>query len=206
MKEYEDQYYLAGKKYTEDTLYLSALDKTENRDYDFDRMNYGDEPLFFENAYKDKDKERGLLRPIKQVHMNSTYLIVNDEIKAELEGFDIRGFQLYPAVIIDDNGVYHENFWFFNIYEELDALDCEKSEIRDYNPDNRGHEVVSYKLNKDLLVSIPEGKRLIFIMPNTETRVTIIHEKVMDIMVRHGVDNIAFHKMSEWSPGKQFRS
>jgi len=206
MTEYEDQYYLVGKKFNAETLYLSALEKTENRDYDFDKMIYGEEPLFFENAYRDKDGERGVVRSLKKVHMNSTYLIVDDEIKADMEVFDINGFQLYPAVIITDDGVYHDNYWFFNIYEELDALDCENSVIRDYDLKNRGHEVEKFKLNKEVLGGIPEENRLVFIMPNTETRVTVVHQKIVNIFERYGVDNIAFHKMSEWYPGKQFRS
>lgn len=204
MSNYEEQYYLVDEVYNSDTLYLTAFQKTEDRDYDFEKMKPGGEPLFFENAYKDKDKKAGKVRPILSAHMNTTYLIINDEIRNQIDDDAIYMGQFYPAVIVDDNGTYHENFWFINIYQELDVLDCENSEIKRYNPENDDHKVLKYKLKKDVLDNIPEDHRLIFIMPNTNIRTTFVHKKIVDIFERLGVDNIQFHKMSEWYPGKQF--
>jgi hypothetical protein len=205
MSIYEEQYYIVSKQYDENTLYLRALDRTENRDYDFEKLRFGEEPLFFENAYKDEDKAAGLIRPLKKAHMNSTYLIVDDSIKGDLEGYDISGFQFYPAVIIDDDGNYHENYWFFNIYNEYDFLDCEGSEIKNYKPGAKRNKVVKYKLDDEKLQAVSEESRLIFMMPNTDQRTTYVHQKVVDVFEKHGVDNINFLRMSEWYRGKQFR-
>lgn len=206
MNNYEDQYYIVEERYDEDTLYLSALQRTENRDYDFEEMRAGGDPLYFENAYKTKDIAVGKIRPIMPAHMNMSYLIVNSKIRSHIDDSSIYHGKLYPSVIIDDAGQYHDDFWFFNIYGELNILDCENSEIRDYDPDDRRHDIVKYKLKNDVLDNIPEDQRLVFMMPNTETKITFVHQKIVDIFEELGVDNIRFHKMSEWYPGKQFRS
>ena len=206
MSNYEELYYLVDERYDEDTLYLTALQRTENRDYDFEEMSFGSEPLFFENAYKDKDVAIGKTRPLMSAHMNMTYLIVNNEIKRHIDDDSIYQGKLYPSVIIDDKDHYHDEFWFFNIYGSLNALDCENSEIQDYDPDDRRHDVAKYKLNEETLDKIPEEQRLVFMMPNTETKVTFVHQKIVDVFEKLKVDNIKFHKLSEWYPGKQFRS
>ena len=206
MSNYEELYYLVDERYDEDTLYLTALQRTENRDYDFEEMSFGSEPLFFENAYKDKDVVIGKTRPLMSAHMNMTYLIVNNEIKRHIDDDSIYQGKLYPSVIIDDKGHYHDEFWFFNIYGSLNALDCENSEIQDYNPDARRHSVAKYKLKEELLDKIPEDQRLIFMMPNTKTKITFVHQKIVDVFEKLKVDNIRFHKLSEWYPGKQSRS
>lgn len=205
MTKHEEQYYIASKQYNEDTLYLSALDRTESRDYDFERLKFGREPLFFENAYKEDDRGKGVRRPIKKAHMNSTYLIVNNDIKADLDGYNISGFQFYPAVIVDDDDNYHEDYWFFNIYKEFDFLDCKGSEIKNYKPGAKRNKVMKYKLDVEKLERISEENRLIFMMPNTDQRTTYVHQKIVDVFERHRVDNINFLKMSEWYRGKQFR-
>jgi hypothetical protein len=206
MSTYEDQYYIVNNQYDDNTLYLSALDKTEARDYDFSKLEMGGEPLFFENSYKDEDMRDGKVRPIKKAHMNFTYLVVDDDVKNEITKFDIAGIQLYPAVIIGDDGVYYENYWFFNIYKEFDFLDCEKSEIRNYKVNSHRNKVIKYQLNSDTLDKILEDNRLIFMMPNTDQRTTYVHQKIVDIFSELNVDNIKFHKLSEWFRGKQFRS
>ncbi|MFC3679366.1 imm11 family protein [Bacterioplanoides pacificum] len=205
MTTYEDQYYLVNKKYDENTLYLTPFEKTMQRRFHLKKIPYGEEPLFFENAFKEKDKQHGISRPLRKAMMWTTFLIVDENIKEDLEQYDINGFQLYPAVVVDDNGNYHEDYWFFNIYQHLDALDTDLSIIDNYNPNSNGHDVEKFKLKTDVLDQIKEENRLIFIMPNTEILTIIAHQKIVDIFNKHDVDSVVFHKMSEWYSGKQFR-
>ncbi len=206
MSNYEEHYYLVDERYDEDTLYLTAFQRTANRNYYFKEMKFGEEPLYFENAYKDEDIAEGKSRPLMPAHMNMTFLIINDEIRSFINDDSIYKGKLYPSVLVDDKDQYHDGYWFFNIYGSLDVLDCENSEIQDYDPDDRRHDVARYKLKKEMLNKIPEDQRLVFIMPNTETKVIFVHQKIVDVFDKLGVDNIKFHKMSEWYPGKQFRS
>ena len=206
MSKYDDQYYIVSKAFDENTLYLTALQKTANRDYEYTKMEFGQEPLFFENAYKDRDIKENIYRPIQKSHMNMNFVLVNDEVRDLLKNKIINGFQLYPAVIIDDKEDYHEGFWFFNIYEDSDYLDLNACVIDDYDPDADDHVIRQYSLNEKLLDSIDEEQRLIFRPSYTNIGYTIVHQKIVDIFTQLNIDNIKFYKLSEWKKGMQFRN
>ena len=204
MSNYEAQYYMVDEVYNDETLYLKSTKNTGRRDYSFKKMNFGEEPLFFENAYKDEDLKRKVTRPIKTAHMNITKVIVNDKIKKRLENFKVRNFQLFPSVIIDDQEQYHEGYWFFNIYNKLEVLDFEKSEIRRYKPEREFHNVEKFALRADVLDKIPEEERLIFRINGLDRLLTFVHQKVVDIFEEEGVETLNFYKLSEYHSGQQF--
>lgn len=115
MNKYDDEYYIAFEQTNDDTLYLKGLKRSAERDYGSNKLSFNDEPLFFENSYKNEDKSQGVVRPIKNAHMNMNYIIISDSIRSHIKKFKISSFQLYPAVIVDDSNNFHENYWFFNI-------------------------------------------------------------------------------------------
>jgi len=205
MSKYNDDYYIVFEYDDAETVYLKALRKTADRDYEFEKMRFGLEPLFFENAYKKEDIKRKIERKIRSVHMNMNFLLINNELRDKLKFFDITYFQLYPAVIIDDNEHYHENYWFFNIYNNLDCIDYDKSIIRDYEVGDKYHDVNTYYLSDAVLDKIPEEERLIFRPANTDIGFTFVHQKIVNVFNDYGVDTLRFMKVSEWEMGKQFR-
>jgi hypothetical protein len=208
MSKYNDQYYLVFRKPVLDkhTLYLAALQKSEDRDYGFEELDPGDEPLFFENAFKEKDQKLGVKRHIAAANMNMVYVLVNDELREEMKHFEIDYFQLYPSVIIDDEGEYHENFWLLHVYEKLDCLDFDRCVIDDYDPEARKHDVDKYYLSDSALSAIPEERRLIFRPEKAHMGYTFVHQKIVDIFNSQGVDSLRFIKVSDWEMGMQFES
>ncbi len=70
---------------------------------------------------------------------------------------------LYPAVYIDDENNWHDNYWFLNFYEELDCWDRKLSVIGE-DDDEHESAVYQYYLDAKILDGIPEEKRLLFIM------------------------------------------
>jgi len=126
-------------------------------------------------------------------------------IRDKIKQFYIDYFQLYPSVIIDDEGQYHEDFWFFNIYKELYCLDYDKCIIDEYEPGVDDHDIEKYYLSDTILDAIPEEKRLIFRPKNTDMGYTFVHQKIADIFQAHGVDTLNLVKVPEWEAGKQFR-
>nr|WP_253257074.1 hypothetical protein [Pseudoalteromonas sp. GCY] len=115
-RDFNDQYYIILKNYSEVTLHLTALQKSADRDYEFEQLVWGKEPLFFENAYRDKDNANGVIRPIPSVLLDATIPIVSSKIRERLKLFNFVGMQLYPAVYIDDGGNYHEDYWCMNFW------------------------------------------------------------------------------------------
>jgi len=133
-------------------------------------------------------------------------IIVDDKIKKKLEHFEILNFQLYPAVIIDDDNKYHERYWFFNMYNEFSALDLDKSTIKRFYPENDDHSITKYYLSDEILDSIPEEQRLIFKEDKCSQGITIVHQKIVDIFNSEGATAVNFIKISDYEKGKQFRS
>jgi hypothetical protein len=204
MNKYNEDYYIVFDNYNENTLYLSALPKTFNRNYEYTKMQFGQEPLFFNNAYKEKDQIAGKKRPIKNAHLNLNFILVDEKIKESINNSENKNFQLYPAVILSDDNQHHDNFWFFNIFNELDCLDISKCLIDDYDEDDDEHDIEKYYLDYEKMAKIPEDERLIFIPKKTNIGHTFLHQKIVDVFNKHKVDTLKFIKVSEWEMGKQF--
>ncbi|MGF1693294.1 hypothetical protein, partial [Photobacterium kagoshimensis] len=162
MNDFENEYYLVFKKFNPQTLYLKALKKSADRDFEFDKLRFGEEPLFFENGYKEQDKARGVTRLYSKAHINISTLVVRDEIYEDIKGFNIRHLQLYPSVIIDDDNNYLEGYWTFNYYDRVDCVDFERSLIDEYDPKDARHDVEKFVFKSEVLAAIPEEERLMF--------------------------------------------
>ncbi len=127
MKNYNDEYYLVVLPPDGDQIFVEALQKTANRDYYTEKQNPG-EPFFFQNSYREEDKEQGIQHKLPDILMNGAWLIVNDTVRDFLKFYDTKGMQIYPAVYIDDDLSWHENYWFLIFYDDLDCWD--RGEIR----------------------------------------------------------------------------
>jgi hypothetical protein len=169
-------------------------------------MVEGEEPLFFENSYREKDIVEGKERPIKKAHLDGNFLVVSSAVRNEIKKLSIDKVKLYPAVIVDDKNNYHEEFWFFNIYGSSDYIDISLCQVDDFDEDDKKHTIEKYALNEKLLDGILEERRLIFRPSRSDVGHTIVHQKIVDIFIKLNIDNIKFYKLSEWEDGMQFRS
>ncbi len=204
MNKYNEEYYIVFDNYNDETLYLSPLQKTFDRNYTYTKAVMGQDPFFFENAYKDKDLLNSIQRPIKNAHLNLNYPIVSDKVKDDMNNFKIDNFQLYPTIIIDDNGDFYDNFWFFNIFNKINVLNLKRCIIDDYDEDDKRHDIDKYYLDSNKLDAIPEEQRLVFIPEKASGAPVFLHQKIVDVFNKHKVDTLKFIKVSEWEMGKQF--
>ena len=203
MNKYNEQYYIVFNKYNENTLYLKPLKSSMLRNYGGKKLDFGI-PLFFENSYKEKDLKSGFNRPIKKAHMNVSYPIVDNEIKSAFENIENESFQLYPSVIIDDAGNYHDDFWLFNVLVNLDCLNLDKCKILEFNNDDSRHSIVKYHLCEIKLDLIKEKDRLVFKPKYSDIGHIIIHESILEVFIKFNADTLNFIKISDWEMGLQF--
>ncbi|MEZ8046853.1 hypothetical protein AB6C46_23115 [Vibrio sp. 10N.237.312.C02] len=203
MSQYNDQYYIVFKNYDGNTLYLTTHDRSDHRDYEFTKLS-GNEPMFFENGYREEDLARGISRPITKAHLDSTYPVIADEVKQSLGDIGNDCFQLYPAIIVDDHGKYHDSYWAFNLFQKMDVLNLEKSQIDDFDPEDTRHTIEQYYLDDDKLSAMPEKERLVFMPKFSDYPHIIVHEKVVKAFKKHNVDTLNFVKVSDWVMGLQF--
>ncbi|UTZ32918.1 hypothetical protein HB762_16245 [Vibrio campbellii] len=205
MSQYNGQYFIVFKSYDENTLYLSPQKHSAMRDYEFTKLS-GGEPMFFENGYRDEDLSRGVSRPIKDAHLAIAYPVFTNEIRKSLGQVDNKCFQLFPAVIVDDSGKYHEDYWVFNVFEKMDVLNLEECDIDDFDPEDTRHTIDKYSLDTDKLDALPEKERLVFMPKYSDYPHIMVHESVVKAFKKHNVDTLNFVKVSDWEMGLQFVS
>lgn len=203
MNPYNEQYYIIFLNYNDETLYLKPEMRSAMRHYEFTKLPAG-EPMFFENGYRDEDLSKGVKRPIKNAHMAINYPVINDDIKKSLGEIGNNFFQLYPAVIVDDERNYHEGFWVFNIFEYMDVLDLENCLIDNFESGQDEYAINEYYLSKKKIEAIPEKDRLVFMPEYSDFPHVMVHEKVVNVFKKHDVDTLKFVKVSDWAMGLQF--
>ncbi|MGF1742805.1 hypothetical protein L4C34_17345 [Vibrio profundum] len=137
--------------------------------------------------------------------MDSLFPVVSKDIAQELEGYAIDGFQLFPSIIVGDDGTWHEDFYFFNIYERLDCIDFEKSQIRNYKPDSPMHTVLRFKLDSDVLDSIEEESRLIINAEDVMSGALLVHERIVRHFNKFDIDAFLLYKLSDYEYGMEYR-
>ncbi|MEQ3531439.1 DUF1629 domain-containing protein [Pseudoalteromonas sp. XMcav11-Q] len=208
---YDDDYYIIVLNFSEETLYLTPLQKSADRNFEFERLVWGQEPLFFENGYKDEDLKSGVKRAIPSVMLDTTIPIISRNIWEKLKFFDFKGMQFYPAVYIDDDGHYHEQYWCMNFWERLDCLDRKRSKFSKttlkklkLNPDADDLTTYKYSLDSDVLDKIPEEERLIFKMEPDDMGYVFVHQKIADIFFEEKATGVNLVKVSDFEEGMQF--
>ena len=212
MNNYNEEYYIVLNDYRDDTLYVNALRKSADRDFEFERLIPGQEPLFFHNRYKEEDIKNGVKHQLPSILFNAPIPIVNNQIHDRLKFFDFDGMQLYPAIYIDDDGHYHENYWCMNFWEELDCIDRENSVLSERSqreliedPTTDDLAVDQYYLSAEVLDQVPEQDRLIFKIGGDDKGYVLVHQKIADIFKEENAMGVKLYKVSEYRKGMQFR-
>jgi len=211
MINYNDIYYIMVNKYTEQTLYIKALKKSADRDYEFEKLTFGYEPMFFENSYKERSLKNGIKHPLTNVLLDGVIPVVDDSIRERLKFFDFKDMQFYPSVYIDDDGSFHENYWCMNFYGELDCWDRHKSKTETFSREEmkepgylENADIYKYHLASDVLGNIPEDERLIFKMKGGMMGYIFVHQKIADIFTEENATGMQLIKVSDFEEGMQF--
>ncbi|MGF1724783.1 imm11 family protein [Photobacterium nomapromontoriensis] len=202
MNNYEEQYYRVFEvPFRETYLHLKASLDTGRRRYSFTKLDFGDGPIFFINA--DKGEMPFI---VSDFILHGFFPVVSKKIADKLMSLNINNFQLFPAVLIDDDEQWHEEFFFFNAYENLDCIDFKRSEILDYSPDDSRHEVIQYKFKNEVLDSIQLENRLIIRPEKVAGGGLLIHEKIVNKIINYVNENeFKFFKLSEYKLGDEYK-
>ena len=208
MSELQKEYYIPFVGNTENKLFLGKDKKSKRRFYHFKKMNLSDGPLVFLNSYKEENLELGIKTPLPDIFLAHGFMLIPKELMLFLRHFDIYGLQLFPSIYIDDDERSHENLSMVNIFEGIDCLDKEKSEI-DYDPDiwDEGDRFIvdDTVFDDSVLRTIPEEQRLIFKMANVQMAQLYCHQRVVDYIRQHSYTGIIFVKASDYIDGMENR-
>jgi len=158
----------------------------------------------------------------------SGYYILHKRFLEKMQLLEIDNMQFFPAVFIDDDDNWHEHYMFLNIFDTLDCLDVERSEIYvaeddedddddddedeevevevevevDKDEDVR-HSVDRYYLSEEVLDNIDEEHRLIFKIAKTDRPFTIVHQRIKDVFDKMNATGARFIRVSDYTSGDQ---
>nr|WP_086939410.1 hypothetical protein [Thaumasiovibrio occultus] len=206
MHDFNDQYYVVrGPKGVDPvTLYLRQTDRSWLLSPGDEELALGGEPLFLEDAFREEFIAAGINNVPEKAHLHIGNLVVNKDIFMDLVDFEIRYFQLFPTVIVDNEDKFHEGYWYLNCYDRLPALDYANSDIDDFDPGDERHDFKRYCLSEPVMNALDEEERLIFRAYGPDRAEIFVHQKIVDIFNAHNVDTVTFYKLSEYEFGCEY--
>ena len=136
-------------------------------------------------------------KPIMVDFHSSSCSIVSQKISDVLKNLNIKGLQLIPATIEGKNNELHEDYWFLNIYNKLQALDMDKSVYNWSNFLKLANPIEKLVLNEELLSGIPLEERLIFRLEENKV-FEIYHKSVVDAIMTTNPEGIQFTKVEDY--------
>ncbi|WP_196161095.1 imm11 family protein [Reinekea sp. G2M2-21] len=204
MSKYDHEYYIPFAPNTEDKLFWGKHKKTVFRYRHFHRLTLSDGPMLFLNDYREEDAKKGVRTPLPDVFESIGFMLIPKPFMEFLRYFDIPGLQLFPAVYIDDDDVWHEDLWLVNFYEGLDCIDLENSSVK-YTLWEEGddYRVKKPSLSETVLSEIPEDQRLMFKIAKVDNPHLYCHQRVVDFVREIGYTGIDFIKVADFKEGMQ---
>jgi len=215
MSKYNDQYYFIFNDYG-NSSYLTPFQETEDRNWTYQKLSRTGGPAFFENTDKGMYKKSRKKQSINDVMVAAGDFLIDRRIYELLQLFDIDNLQFYPAVFVDDDENWHEQYMLLNFFGSLDCLDIDKSEIyfdeddedvdedEDEDEDDIEYSVDRFYLCEAVLDSIAQEQRLIFRLAKACPSYTLVHQQVKDIFDQANATGINFIKVSEFISGGEY--
>lgn len=164
-------------------------------------------PIKFITDNQELKKEYGIGEVLGDLHRCMSGFVISTKVKDHLIRLPNRNIQYIPAIIIDINQKWHENYWYMHIYDELECLDAVNATVEEYKelPDDAPLDVIDYSLDGKVLNDIPEKERMLFRLGGNvyETR-TLVHNDLVNWIRESHLTGFRFFRVDEFEDGMQF--
>ena len=129
--------------------------------------------------------------------------VFSQKVADVLLSMSIEGYQLVPAIIVDNKKNEHADFWIENAYTCLKCFDDEKSiyEMDDFT--ETWGEIEKIVFDKEALMKIPLKNRYIF-RSEEASEFVFYHKTIVDAIMAAKPINIKFIPIEKWCQGVQF--
>lgn len=204
-------YFILGNIPGDDEPFIGATPRSENRNFRLNKLPPFGEPLFFENKYRKEFLVEDIKYPMSDVFIESLGFLCIEGVKDYLSNFNIKGFQLYPAVFIDDQSNWHEDYWYAGFYNTLDCWDRKQSSLIEF-PDEFDDEnddeddlptVEKFVLDENVLNKIPEEERLLFVMGGCFNPMIFVHKRIVRYFQDAQINGFRLYKIDEYEFGNE---
>lgn len=202
----EKSYYIAMDHEGEQYPVLQPDDDTAGRPFRSQKLS-GSTPLRFRDALKNERQKTGGAELITDIMFCGANLVVKNNVKDVLAPLNLQGLQIYPAVYIDNQNHWHDDYWYLNFYEPLDCLDktrFEGDEPDDINDPFDFYDVDRYALDQDKLSKAGRERSLMFKIARTTLGYIFLHESVADEFRKHSFTGIRLFNVASFEEGDQY--
>lgn len=93
-----------------------------------------DSPLKFTNGWRKENKDEGVIERVGEVLFFGSKIIISERIRdniIELAGGVGINAKFYPAIYINDNDEWCENYWYVDVLSSIDCWDKDRSKFRE---------------------------------------------------------------------------
>jgi len=201
-KDHNQQYvFIRSDDDNERLPFLTPDTDTAERRYAESPPVPGSAPLIFENGWKNEFAVSNIKEEIANILFEGVNFVVRDHVRKRLMALELPGVYLHPAVYIDGQGVWHEDFWFVAITKELDCWDRDKSTVGRKKLEIGGevlYNVLTYHLDGKVLDAIPLENRLLFQMGGTVDGMMTCHQSIAGIFRGNGNSGAVLQPIADY--------
>lgn len=202
MSEYDNEYFFIEKpKESPQFPSLVPDTNTEDLNFRFEAMPFGSPPLVFYNGWREKRRKDRIKEVPADVLFEGSNLVVHTKIREELLGLEIPHLSMHPAVFIDKDDKWHEDYWYMCFTQQFDCWDRDNSTFEDEPVEMGGMKLFSvytYSLNKKLLDETPLPERLLFKMGGTQDGYVVCHQSIVRIFRRDGTSGATLTPVADY--------
>lgn len=206
MTNYNEQYCILARPRGEDQIFVGLDSRVSSDSFYYTKPNSGSPEFFFNNRAKKRQLKMGVKWPLTSAFVWVSNVMVDRAHYEALKDFNISNLKYHPSIYIDDEDVWHEDYWFLVFYQELDCWHRKRSEVLDKGEVYSDGTEFPPRLNKfylddKVLDPIPEEERLMFAMGGVSNRFIFVHQKIVDIFDRSRAEGVRFIKVSDFKDG-----
>jgi hypothetical protein len=192
MSKYDADYFFILKPLDDETLpFLMPDQNTEDRTFRYEAQPMGSPPLVFVNAWREEREKKGITSRTADILFEGDDLVVRNSIRERLLEQDLPGLHMHPAIYIDDNDKWHEDYWYLTFTDRVDCWDRSSSDYEQNRPPLRlgGFElftVYTYSLDQKVLDQLPIKQRLLFKLGGSTDAFILCHKSLARIFSGNG--------------------
>jgi hypothetical protein len=186
MNTLEDEYYFICKpKGRDDLPSLKPDEATAEINYDFEALPLGQKPLKFVNAWHDDCRRQGIKTLVPPVLFDGTNMVIDGKHRMRLVRHgDIPNLHIYPAIYVDDEDRWHEDYWYLTFTDRFDCWDRKLSDYeQDVPPVRLGgyefHQIYKHVFDVELMKRTPLEQRLLFKLGGTLDAFIVAHTSIL---------------------------
>lgn len=205
MSQYEQDYFFMQPAETISNLpFLQPDDATVDRKFEYEAQLVGSPPLVFHNANKAEYQHDGIpsLKNMPPILFRGNDILVSTEIRRDLVALKVENLSTHPAIYVDDDGDWHEDFWFCTFEKRFECLDLEESVSIGSIRVNRGkpnekrrYDITEHYFDSKIMDDTPLEKRFLFKLGGTIDAYITCHKSIKHLFENKGTDVVA---VADW--------